>query len=140
MIEIISGYLLPVWCAGPGAFFTASSSFCMTRQSALLAANMSNSNSTLYLSKLFSSTSLTFCFCSRMYSLELAAPPSPVPAAQKLYSDALYIKILKPPIGDPLRGTVYNRPLYKGHCLRFQIFTLPIVSIHLQPPRRGQPL
>ena len=37
-------------------------------------------------------------------------------------------------------GTVYNRPLYKGHCLRSQIFTLPIVLIHLQPPRRGQPL
>ena len=37
-------------------------------------------------------------------------------------------------------GTVYNRPLYKGHCLWSQIFTLPIVLVHLQPPRRGQPL
>ena len=37
-------------------------------------------------------------------------------------------------------GTVYNRPLYNGHRLRFQIFTFSIVSIHLQPPRRGQPL
>ena len=37
-------------------------------------------------------------------------------------------------------GTVYNIPLYKGHCLRSQMFTLPILSIHLQPPRRGQPL
>ena len=36
--------------------------------------------------------------------------------------------------------TVYNRPLNKGHCLRSQIFTLPIVSIHLQSLRRGQPL
>ena len=35
-------------------------------------------------------------------------------------------------------GIVYNRPLYKGHCLRSQLFTLPIVLIHLQPPRRGQ--
>ena len=35
---------------------------------------------------------------------------------------------------------MYNRPLYKGHCLRSQIFTLPIVLVHLQPPRRGQPL
>ena len=24
-------------------------------------------------------------------------------------------------------GTVYNRPLYKGHCSRSQIFTVPIV-------------
>ena len=30
-----------------------------------------------------------------------------------------------------------NRPLYKGHCLRSQVFTLPIVVIHLQPLRRG---
>ena len=37
-------------------------------------------------------------------------------------------------------GTVYNRSLYKGHCLRSQIFTLPIVLIHLQPPKRRQPL
>ena len=37
-------------------------------------------------------------------------------------------------------GTVYNRPLYEGHWLRSQIFTLSIVSIHLQSPRRGQPL
>ena len=36
-------------------------------------------------------------------------------------------------------GTVYNRPLYKGYCLRSQIFNLPIILIHLQPPRRGQP-
>ena len=35
---------------------------------------------------------------------------------------------------------MYNRPLYKGYWLRSQIFTLPILSIHLQPPRRGQPL
>ena len=25
-------------------------------------------------------------------------------------------------------GTVYNSPLYEGHCLRSQIFTFPIVS------------
>ena len=36
--------------------------------------------------------------------------------------------------------TVCSRPLYKGHCLGSQIFTLPIVLIHLQPPRRRQPL
>ena len=35
---------------------------------------------------------------------------------------------------------MYSRPLYKGHWLRFQIFTLPIVSILLQPLWRGQPL
>ena len=36
-------------------------------------------------------------------------------------------------------GTVYNKPLYKRHCLRSQIFTLPIV-FNFQPLRRGQPL
>ena len=25
-------------------------------------------------------------------------------------------------------GTVYNRPLYKGHCLRFQTFILLILT------------
>ena len=34
-------------------------------------------------------------------------------------------------------GTMCNRPLYKGHCLRSQLYTLPIVPIHLQLPRRG---
>ena len=29
-------------------------------------------------------------------------------------------------------GTVYNGPLYKGHCLRFQIFTLPIDIYNLR--------
>ena len=35
-------------------------------------------------------------------------------------------------------GTVYNRPLYKGRCLRSQVVTLPIVLIHLQPIYKGQ--
>lgn len=56
-------------------FLSASTSFCMTRKSALLAANMSNNSSTLYLSRLFSSLSCTFCFCSRTKSLE----PGPLP-------------------------------------------------------------
>ena len=42
--------------------------------------------------------------------------------------------------GPSKKGTVCDRPLYKGHFLRSQIPTLPIVLIPLQPPRRGQPL
>ena len=34
----------------------------------------------------------------------------------------------------------HNRPLYKGHFSRPQIILFPIVSIHFEPPRRGQPL
>ena len=36
--------------------------------------------------------------------------------------------------------TLYVRPLYKGHCSRSQKLPSPIVSIHWQPPTRGQPL
>ena len=37
-------------------------------------------------------------------------------------------------------GTQHNRPLYKGPFLRSQIIGFPIVIIHFEPPRRGQPL
>ena len=37
-------------------------------------------------------------------------------------------------------GTQYNKPLYKGHFSRSQIIGLPMVLIHFEPPRRGQPL
>lgn len=74
-------YLFPVRPC-PCTFFTASSSFCSTRQSALLAASMSSSSSTLYLSKLFSSTNFVFCFCSLMCCLVLGPPASPAPAEE----------------------------------------------------------
>ena len=32
--------------------------------------------------------------------------------------------------GPSEKGTQYERPLYKGHCLRSQKITFPIVSIH----------
>ena len=37
-------------------------------------------------------------------------------------------------------GTQYNKPLYKGRFSRSQIIGLPMVLIHFEPPRRGQPL
>ncbi len=37
-------------------------------------------------------------------------------------------------------GTQYNKPLNKGRFSRSQIIGLPIVLIHFEPPRRGQPL
>ena len=37
-------------------------------------------------------------------------------------------------------GTQYNKPLYKGRFSRSQIFGLPMVLIHCEPQRRGQPL
>ena len=37
-------------------------------------------------------------------------------------------------------GTQYNKALYKGHFSRSQIIGLPMVLIHFEPPRRGQPL
>ena len=37
----------------------------------------------------------------------------------------LYVKLL---ISGPSEiGTAYNRPLYKGHCLRSKIFILPVL-------------
>ena len=43
--------------------------------------------------------------------------------------------------GPSEKGTVYVRHLYKGHCRRSQkLLSLYIVPIHLEPPRRGQPL
>ncbi len=36
--------------------------------------------------------------------------------------------------------THYNKPLNKGRFSRSQIIGLPIVLIHFEPPRRGQPL
>ena len=35
---------------------------------------------------------------------------------------------------------LYNKPLYKGRFSRSQIIGLPMVLIHFEPPRRGQPL
>ena len=37
-------------------------------------------------------------------------------------------------------GTQYNKPLNKGRFSRSQIIGLPIVLIHFEHPRRGQPL
>ncbi len=37
-------------------------------------------------------------------------------------------------------GTQYNKPINKGRFSRSQIIGLPIVLIHFEPPRRGQPL
>ncbi len=60
------------------ALLIASNSFCMTRQSALLAASMSNSNSTLYLRRWFSSRIFMLCFCNLEYSLEPPFPPTKI--------------------------------------------------------------
>ena len=38
--------------------------------------------------------------------------------------------------GSTEKGTLFVRPLYKGHCFRSQNVTFPIVSIHWEPPRR----
>ena len=37
-------------------------------------------------------------------------------------------------------GTQYNKPLNKGRFSRSQVIGFPIVLIHFEPPRRGQPL
>ena len=75
-------YLFPL--LREGTFFAASSSFWSTKQSALLAATMSNSNSTLNLSKLFSSSNLVFSFCNRTCCLVLGTEAAPAPAEKKL--------------------------------------------------------
>ncbi len=36
-------------------------------------------------------------------------------------------------------GTQYNKPLNKGRFSKSQIIGLPVVLIHFEPPRRGQP-
>lgn len=57
-------------------FLRALISFCRTKLSALLAANMSSNSSTLYFSKLFSSSNLEFCFL-RPPSTGLSSAPPP---------------------------------------------------------------
>ncbi len=42
--------------------------------------------------------------------------------------------------GPSEKGTQYNKPLNKGRFSRSQIIGLPIVLIHFEPPRKGQPL
>ena len=42
--------------------------------------------------------------------------------------------------GPSEKGTLYVNPLYRGHCLGSQKLPFPIVFIHWEPPRRGQPL
>ena len=41
--------------------------------------------------------------------------------------------------GPSEEGTSYVRPLYRGHCSRSQKLPFPIVFIHKESPRRGQP-
>ena len=55
----------------------------------------------------------------------------------------VHVSTVKSPILDPLSeiGTQYNKLLNKRHFSRSQIHVigLPIVLIHFEPPRRGQP-
>ena len=84
-----------------------------------------------------------FKLCSHMQYRLFLPPFYPMLSAHDFRYQALLIsrEYSKTSNSGPSEiGTVYNRPLYKGHCLKSQIFTLPIVSILLQPPRRGQPL
>ncbi len=53
----------------------------------------------------------------------------------------MYIQYSKTSDSGPSKiGTQYNKPLNKGHFSRSRIIGLPIVLIHFEPPRSGQPL
>ncbi len=57
-----------------------------------------------------------------------------------LYSMCKYIYSKTSDSGPSEIGTQYIKPLNKGRFSRSQIIGLPIVVIHFEPPRRGQPL